>query len=321
MLDERVPYARPSLEKAAWAGLQDSMPRAALLSIHARIEGTNPLSWDDPAFVQVWGPRFNVYVVAQHDVAIFTLGRLSDDPAAIEKAHEMAALLDKTLSGERMTLSEAGASAGIHHSQFRYATPTGTVLIRWEGAGATVIWTVPPPDVDPVEARSELARRHLHIQGPATAASFSEWAGIKPRRALRTYETLKNELAPVRTPAGEAFILCSDEVSFLAGEDSPTPVRLLPSGDAYWLLGGAERDLLVPDSRFQAELWTPRVWPGALLMGGEIVGTWRRAQHKMTVRPWRKLSALEREEIEIEAVSMPLPDLRRDMDITWGTSI
>ena len=35
-LDERLPRGRRSLRRAAWAGLQDSMPRAALLSIHAR---------------------------------------------------------------------------------------------------------------------------------------------------------------------------------------------------------------------------------------------------------------------------------------------
>ena len=41
-LDERLPPGRTSLERAAWAGLQDSMPRAALLSIHARVEETEP---------------------------------------------------------------------------------------------------------------------------------------------------------------------------------------------------------------------------------------------------------------------------------------
>src|SRR6266511_6406289 len=35
-LDERLPAGAASLRRAAWAGLQDSMPRAALLSIHAR---------------------------------------------------------------------------------------------------------------------------------------------------------------------------------------------------------------------------------------------------------------------------------------------
>jgi hypothetical protein len=38
-LDERMPKGSKSLRRAAWAGLQDSMPRAALLSLHARVEG------------------------------------------------------------------------------------------------------------------------------------------------------------------------------------------------------------------------------------------------------------------------------------------
>ena len=37
-LEERLPRGARSLRQAAWAGLQDSMPRAALLSIHARVE-------------------------------------------------------------------------------------------------------------------------------------------------------------------------------------------------------------------------------------------------------------------------------------------
>ena len=52
-LDERLPAGRRSLRRAAWAGLQDSMPRAALLSIHARVEGTEPSTWEDPSLVQL----------------------------------------------------------------------------------------------------------------------------------------------------------------------------------------------------------------------------------------------------------------------------
>ena len=48
-LDERLPRGRRSLRQAAWAGLQDSMPRAALLSIHARVEGTEPSTWGSTA--------------------------------------------------------------------------------------------------------------------------------------------------------------------------------------------------------------------------------------------------------------------------------
>jgi hypothetical protein len=55
------------------------MPRAALLSIHARVARTQPSTWEDPSLVQLWGPRFNVFVVAERDLAVFTLGTLPDD--------------------------------------------------------------------------------------------------------------------------------------------------------------------------------------------------------------------------------------------------
>ena len=80
-LDRRLPAGAKSLRVAAWAGLQDSMPRAALLSIHARVEGTEPGTWEDPSLVQVWGPRFSAYVVAEVDRALFTVARMPDAPA------------------------------------------------------------------------------------------------------------------------------------------------------------------------------------------------------------------------------------------------
>ena len=65
-------------------------------------------------------------------------------------------------------------------------------------------------------------------------------------------------------------------------------------------------------------LWTPRVWPGALLVEGEVVGTWRRAQALVTVEPWQVLTAAQRDAIEAEAVSMPLPDLPGPMRLRWA---
>ena len=81
-LDERLPPGSSSLERAAWAGLQDSMPRAAVLSINARVAGTEPSTWEDSSLVQLWGPRFNAYVVAARDRAVFTLGRRPPTPRA-----------------------------------------------------------------------------------------------------------------------------------------------------------------------------------------------------------------------------------------------
>ena len=111
-LDERLPRGSRSLRRAAWAGLQDSMPRAALLSIHARVQGAHPSSWEDPSLVQVWGPRFSTYVVAARDYAVFTLGRLADDGRGRQRAEEIATRLHAFLDGRRMGDGEAGSALG-----------------------------------------------------------------------------------------------------------------------------------------------------------------------------------------------------------------
>ena len=79
-LTERQPLNPTSLRGAAWAGLQDSMPRAAVLSIHARVLGTEPGTWEDRSLVQLWGPRWSAYVVPARDHAVFSLGRLPSRP-------------------------------------------------------------------------------------------------------------------------------------------------------------------------------------------------------------------------------------------------
>jgi hypothetical protein len=315
-LDERLPFTAASLRRAAWAGLTDSMPRAALLSIHARVRGAKPSSWEHPSLVQVWGPRFSVYVVPARDHAVFTVGRYPDDARGRRVAEEMAELLNRHLGDERMTDREAGQRARVGN-RMRYATATGTVLIRWEGARAPVIWTVPRPEIDPPAARRELARRYLHVFGPATTEGFARWAGIGAREAAAAFDGLSRALEPVRTPVGDAWILARDEQAFREPSGPPAAARLLPSGDTYYLLWGAQRELLVPDAGRRGELWTSRVWPGAVLLAGEVAGTWRRDQGRLTVDPWRRYSRAERDAVEAEAASLPLPGVEGQITVRW----
>jgi hypothetical protein len=313
-LDERLPPGVRSLRRAAWAGLQDSMPRAALLSIHARVRGAHPAIWEHPSLVQVWGPRFSTYVVPARDHALFTLARLPDDARGRERAQDIAGRLHAFLDGRRLPDREIALGIG---NRLHYATATGTVLIRWEGARAPTVWTVPAPEIDPADARRELARRYLHVFGPATPQSFSTWAGISLPQARAAFDSLARSLVPVRTPIGDAWILASDEAGFRSAAAPSTAVRLLPSGDAYYLLQGADRELLVPDAARRGELWTSRVWPGAVLVAGEVAGTWRRAQGDLAIQPWRRLSRAERAATEAEAASLPLPGVEGQIAVRW----
>jgi hypothetical protein len=306
-----------SLRRAAWAGLQDSMPRAALLSLHARVEKVEPSTWEHPSLAQLWGPRYQTYVVAQRDFALFSLGRLPDNAKGRLRAEQMAERLRLHLDGERMVDREAGRALGLNSNAFRYAAPTGTVAIRWEGARAPTIWTVAAPEIEPGDATLELARRYLHIFGPTTAAGFARWAGISRSAAAGAFASLEGSLLPVRSPLGDELLLSADEPAMRAGDTPATPTRLLPSGDAYYLLQGAERELLVPRADQRLRLWTPRVWPGALLVEGEIRGTWRRAQHIVRMDAWGRLSRRMRDAIEAEAGALPLPGIDRGIDVVW----
>src|SRR3990172_6657908 len=211
-LDERLPRGRRALRRAAWAGLQDSMPRAALLSIHARMAGTEPASWEDPSLVQVWGPRFSAYVVAKRDLAVFTVGRLQDEEGPLKRAQDIAARLGAALDGTRMTQGAVARAMGEKHgNRLRYAAPTGTVVIRWDGSRQPDIWNVPAPEMDPHEARLELARRYLQVFGPATPEAFARGTGLGLFSAIETFETLGKPLPQVREPMGEAGIFGGDE--------------------------------------------------------------------------------------------------------------
>jgi hypothetical protein len=317
-LDERMPMSSKSLRWAAWAGLQDSMPRAALLSLHARVDGVESSTWEHPSLAQLWGPRYHTYVVAKRDFALFSLGRLPDTAKSRFRAERMAERLHAHLDGTRMTDREAGRALGVGNS-LRYAATTGTVAIRWEGARAPTVWTVAAVEVDPADACRELARRYIHIFGPARADGFARWAGISRRSATDAFASLAASLLPVRSPLGDEWLLAEDEQAIRAGKTAAAPARLLPSGDAYFLLDGAERKRLVPRHDQRQRLWTPRVWPGALLVEGEIRGTWRRAHHTVWIDAWARLSRGTRDAIEAEANALPLPGLERAIEVVWNT--
>src|SRR2546427_13288154 len=131
-LHKRLPPGR--LVDAAFAGLQDSAPRSAVLALHARVKDVTPAAWRDPRFVQVWGPRGAVYVVPSRDVAVFTLGRSPRNPvlaAAVSAAAEKArrAFCARAAKPGRVLSDRA---AGGNFRELRVASMTGAVRIEWD---------------------------------------------------------------------------------------------------------------------------------------------------------------------------------------------
>ncbi|MCM0674360.1 winged helix DNA-binding domain-containing protein, partial [Micromonospora phytophila] len=77
-----------------------------------------------------------------------------------------------------------------------------------------------------------------------------------------------------------------------------------PPGDPF--LQARDRDVLVPEKAHHRELWRIIGNPGALLVDGEIRGTWRakqaaKARLDLTVTPFETMPKRLRQEIEAEA--------------------
>ena len=59
------------------------------------------------------------------------------------------------------------------------------------------------------------------------------------------------------------------------------------------------------------------MWPGAVLVAGKIVGTWRRAERTFTIQAWQRLSRTAREAVLAEAESLPLAATAGRIVVHW----
>jgi hypothetical protein len=243
---------------------------------------------------------------------------MPDEPAGYARAVAVADDLERSLAGRTMTYAEAGRPDGRR--------PEQPSLRDDDRPDPDPLGRPPAADLDRAGPADDREMRGLELGATVPATSwarrrdaFGEWAGIRPARASRIVDALAGELTAVATPIGDRWILTSDATSFQASrETQPSAVRLLPSGDTWFLLHGADRELLVPDARRRPELWTPRVWPGALLVDGEVRGTWRRANTVVEIDPWGPLTPAVRKRVEAEAASLPLPGTEGDIRVRWG---
>jgi hypothetical protein len=304
-LDKKLPAG--SFAKAAWGGLQDSIPRGGISSLHARVEGTRPDSWEHSSLVQIWFRGGADYIVPRADVGIFTLGSLPRDKERVAELERLADDVHRVTEG-RPTLLVREVQKLLEHSNpiaVRFSALTGRVHIRWD---ASRIWLIPAerPAIDAEDARRELARRFLHWLGPATKPALARWTGVTPRDATETWKSIEGELVAVDV-GDQRFMLASD-LDDLVGAEPIQGVRLLPLDDP---LTKTDKELLVPDPTLRSQVlpgWgeSPGYLPGAVLVDGEIVGVWRRVQRKVTVRAFTRLNASVREAIEGEALSFPI---------------
>jgi hypothetical protein len=294
---------------AAFGGLQDSAPRAALLALHARVEDIGPADWEHPSLAQVW-LRWADYVVPRDDVDVFTVGTMPRDPRSSAAIEALADLVVAAIGdGRRDSRSVVDALPPLPHpALIRAAAASGRVHIRWD-ARTTEIIAADRPSIDVEEARRELARRFLHWLGPASSAHLAKWAGTTRLDAATAWESLASELEPVQFGPSRRWML-ADDIDDLAHVERPLGVRLLPAGDPCLYMGDDLPSAPEPRRPDPAGGVTSRLLnslTGRILVDGTIVGAWGRVQTTVTIDPWPSLPEERAEDVTAEASSLRGP--------------
>jgi hypothetical protein len=138
----------------------------------------------------------------------------------------------------------------------------------------------------------DLALRYLAAFGPASAADFQTWSGLKNGRAV--FDEL-----PLQTVGKNLFDLPDAP---RPDEDTAAPVRFLPEYDNL-LLAHADRKRIIADElRPRVATKNLRILP-TFLVDGFVAGTWsitRKKTATLTIEPFAKLSASTREALAAE---------------------
>lgn len=185
--------------------------------------------------------------------------------------------------------------------------------------------TAPPVLVRRVRARrpkrtdtaalARLASHYLRLLGPAGPAEVAGYLGV--RRADLVEHAWPADLVEVDVD-GRRCWLPADDVDRLTAPYDPEMVRLLGPFDPY--LQARDRDLLVPDKAAQKALWPTLGRPGALLVDGEVAGTWRAKATKtgltLTVEPFAPLPSTRWREVDAEAQRIGEVRSARDIAVT-----
>ncbi|MGH9060467.1 MAG: DNA glycosylase AlkZ-like family protein [Acidimicrobiales bacterium] len=338
-------------------GLQDSMRDTALLGLAARsAEPVVPTTLaEDPRLALVWSHRG-----APHFHRRVDLPELVASLVPLDEADALARILwqQKELSPTGLsavdvlfttaralrkvvtkTMSKGAASTAvtkllpdsfsyacrgcqtthIYEQLMRVAALHGGVRLEADRSPATL---APLEDRGRVSTRADPAaaarvlERYLRLNGPATPGDAAGFAGTAKAVATRSWPA---DLVEVRVDGRRAF-LPAGRVDALENPPSPSLVRLLPPLDPF--TQARDKAVLVPDKAHAKEVWKILGSPGALLVAGELMGTWRaKAAGKrlaLTISPFIPLQRADRAAAEDEATLVAAARGYETHTVSWA---
>jgi hypothetical protein len=190
----------------------------------------------------------------------------------------------------------AAASVGMWVDLVR-VPPSGT----WEQRRADLYgladdW-VGTTDATEAESQEHLIKRYLGGFGPASISDIASWAGL-PATIVRA---VTDRLRLRRFRDEQAGELLDLPRAPLPDQDTPAPVRFLPTWDAT-LLVHARRSQILPE-RYRNLVFNTKTphSVSTFLVDGAVAGTWRYDGGRIRLEPYEPVPRSMRRELDAEA--------------------
>lgn len=149
----------------------------------------------------------------------------------------------------------------------------------------------------------ELALRYLAAFGPATAADFQTWSGLRTAKAV--FEELRPRLVAFESEKKKTELFDLPDAP-RPDEDTPAPVRFLPEYDNL-LLAHADRSRIVPDEHRKRLVTNNLRIVATFLVDGLVAGTWnapKKKGQKLELEPFVKLDRTAKKALDEEASAL-----------------
>jgi Winged helix DNA-binding domain len=177
------------------------------------------------------------------------------------------------------------------------APPSGTWERRRADLYAAAEQWLGPAEVTLQEATELLVRRYLGGFGPASRSEIADWAGLRPKEIAPALERLTLR----RFLAEDGEELLDLPRAPLPDPKTPAPARFLPVWDAT-LLAHTRRTGILPE-RHRPTVFNTKT-PHSVhtfLVDGEVAGTWKHEKGRVWLKPFGRLTAAARRELDVEA--------------------
>lgn len=182
---------------------------------------------------------------------------------------------------------------------------------------ATMLHPTPDHRQEKVDhPRLALLNAYLRVNGPTSRTLFRDWMEGDTEAVADLWKGLGDDLVRVQVD-NRRYDLPEALVEAVQEAPKPDGVVLVPPNDPY--LRQVDRTLLVPESKRRQQVWRALAGPGALLVDGEVAGTWRyrRSDHEVTITPFGSVAPAQRAKAEQSAQLIANATGDNEPTVTW----